>query len=159
MGADVPAPELVEEFRFHADVDVVVVGPGPFGQRAVATITGGELSGERLEGSLVGAGADWGLLGPDGFLRVDVRTTLRTVDDAHVYFQYTGLLEMTPAFVALNAGEDVATEFGDQYYFTTFALETGDERYAWVNHTLFLGQGRFLAGPRVEYRVYRVANG
>ena len=159
MGADAPAPELVEEFRFHADVDVVVVGPGPFGQRAVATITGGELSGERLEGSLVGAGADWGLLGPDGFLRVDVRTTLRTVDDAHVYLQYTGLLEMTPAFAALNRGEDVTTDFGDQYYFTVFALETGDERYAWVNRTVFLGQGRFLPGPRVEYRVYRVANG
>jgi uncharacterized protein DUF3237 len=159
MSGDGPAPQFVEEFRFYADVDVVMVGPGPFGQRAVATITGGELSGERLKGSLVGAGADWGLLGSDGFLRVDVRTTLRTVDDAHIYFQYSGLLEMTPAFLALNSGEGVTTNFGDQYYFTVFALETGDKRYSWVNHTMFVGQGRFLPGPRVEYRVYRVANG
>jgi hypothetical protein len=66
---------------------------------------------------------------------------------------------MTPAFIALTNGEEVETKFGDQYYFTVFALETGDERYAWVNHTMFIGQGRFLTGPRVEYRVYRVVNG
>jgi Protein of unknown function (DUF3237) len=153
-----PAPQLVEEFGFYADIDVIVVGPGPFGQRAIATITGGELTGERLRGSLVGAGADWGLIGPDGYVRVDVRTTLRTFDDAHVYFQYAGFIEVTPAFIALNNGEDVSTDFGDQYFFTSLRLETGDERYSWVNHTMFLGQGRLLPGPRVEYRVYRMAN-
>jgi hypothetical protein len=153
-----PAPRLVEEFSFYADIDVIVVGPGPFGQRAIATITGGELTGERLRGSLVGAGADWGLIGPDGYVRVDVRTTLRTFDGAHVYFQYAGFIEVTPAFIALNNGEDVSTGFGDQYFFTSLRLETGDERYSWVNHTMFLGQGRLLPGPRVEYRVYRTAN-
>ncbi len=66
MSGDSRAPQLVEEFRFHADVDVVMVGPGPFGQRAVATITGGELSGGRLKGSLVGAGADWDCSGQTG---------------------------------------------------------------------------------------------
>jgi hypothetical protein len=155
---DAPAPQLVEEFGFYADIDVIVVGPGPFGQRAIATITGGEVTGERLRGSLVGAGADWSLIGPDGYLRVDVRTTMRTVDDAHVYFQYAGFIEVTPAFIALNNGEDVSTDFGDQYFFTSLRLETGDERYSWVNHTMFLGQGRPLPGPRVEYRVYRMAN-
>src|SRR3712207_8642134 len=44
MGGDGRAPVLVEEFRFHADVDVAMVGPGPYGHRAVATITGGALS-------------------------------------------------------------------------------------------------------------------
>jgi hypothetical protein len=156
--ASAPAAQLVEEFAFYADLDVVMVGPGPFGQRAIATITGGELTGERLKGALVGAGADWSLIGPDGYLRVDVRTTLRTLDGAHIYFQYSGFIEVTPAFVALNRGENVSTDFGDQYFFTSLRLETGDERYSWVNHTMFLGQGRLLSGPRVDYRVYRVTN-
>ncbi len=107
----------------------------------------------------MGGGADWGLLGPDGFLRVDVRTTLRTVDDAHVDFHHTGLLEMTPAFIALTDGEDVTTDFGDQYSLTAGTLETGDERHSWVDHAMVLGQGRVRTGPRVEYRVYRVVNG
>jgi hypothetical protein len=35
-------------------------------------------------------------------------------------------------------------------------LETGDERYAWVNQTLFVADGRVHPGPVVEYRVHRV---
>ena len=37
-------------------------------------------------------------------------------------------------------------------------METGDERYFWVNQTMFIGEGKFAPGPRVEYRVYRLAN-
>ena len=33
-----------------------------------------------------------------------------------------------------------------------------DERYQWVNQTQFIGEGRLVAGPTVEYRVYRVEN-
>jgi hypothetical protein len=153
-----PAPQLVEEFEFYADLEVIDVGSGPFGQRAIATFTGGELTGERLKGTLVGAGADWALIGPDGFIRVDVRTSLHTVDGAYIYFQYSGLLEVTPAFIAINTGGGEPTGFGDQYFFTNLRLETGAERYAWVNRTMFLGQGRLLPGPRVEYRVYRVSD-
>jgi hypothetical protein len=35
-------------------------------------------------------------------------------------------------------------------------LETGDERYAWVNQTVFIADGRVHPGPTVEYRVHRV---
>ena len=49
--------------------------------------------------------------------------------------------------------------YGGQYFFTNPRLETGDERYKWVNQTQFLGQGRLVPGPTVEYRVYRVENG
>jgi Protein of unknown function (DUF3237) len=61
-----------------------------------------------------------------------VRTTPRTAHDAHVCFQCAGFIEVTPAFIALNNGEDVSTDFGDQYFFSSLQLETGDERYSWV---------------------------
>jgi Protein of unknown function (DUF3237) len=35
--------------------------------------------------------------------------------------------------------------------------ETGDPRYAWVNTTFFIGEGRVLPGLGVEYRVWRPA--
>ena len=50
-----------------------------------------------------------------------------------------------------------ATEFGDQYFFTNPRVETGDPRYAWLNTTFFVGQGRMLAGNGVEYRLWRPA--
>ncbi|SNS21992.1 Protein of unknown function [Geodermatophilus saharensis] len=152
-------PRLVPEFDYHADVEPHPVGPGPFGNRLEGTITAGEMSGERLKATVVGGGADWLLVGPDGFARLDVRTTVRTVDGAHVYVQYTGIWEMTPAVLALMDGGDTPTQFGEGYFITTPRLETGDERYAWVNQTVFVAEGRLVPGPRVEYRVYRVAPG
>jgi Protein of unknown function (DUF3237) len=149
-------PHLEPEFDYYAELAVHSVGAGPFGNRQVATVTGGEVSGNRLKGSLVGAGADWLLVGQDGFGRVDVRATIQTVDGAHIYAQYLGLLELTPAVLAIMGGGGAPTAFGDQYFVTNPRLETGDERYSWVNQTMFVAEGRILPGPRVEYRVYRV---
>ena len=152
-------PELVQEFEYYADLQPHNIGPGPFGNRVEAAVTGGELSGDRLKGSFVGAGADWLLASPDGFGRLDVRATLQTVDGAFIYFQYFGLLELTPAVLAIMGGGGDPTNFGDQYFVTNPRLETGDERYSWVNQTMFVGEGRLLPGPRVEYRVYRLDSG
>jgi len=50
---------------------------------------------------------------------------------------------------------DGATGFDDHYYRTHVRLECGDERYTWVNRTLFVGMGRLTRGG-AEYDVYRV---
>src|SRR5688500_14934894 len=118
-------PELVQEFEYYADLQPHNIGPGPFGNRVEATDTGGGLSGDRLKGSFVGAGADWLLASPDGFGRLDVRATLQTVDGAFIYFQYFGLLELTPAVLAIMGGGGDPTNFGDQYFVTNPRLETG----------------------------------
>jgi Protein of unknown function (DUF3237) len=151
-------PTLTPVFTYYADFNVDQIGPGPFGNRVIANVTGGELRGEGFKGNIVGAAGDWLLLGEDGFGRLDVRVTVKTSDDAFIYVQYHGLIEVTPAIGAILAGEQADTAFGDQYFFTNPRLETGSERWAWVNHTVFVSQGRLLAGPRVEYQVYRVDN-
>jgi hypothetical protein len=151
-------PRLVQELEYYADLVLEDVGTGPLGARVIANVTGGEVVGDRLKGSLVGAGADWLLVGPDGFGRLDVRATFKTQDDAVIYVQYHGLVEVTPEIQEILGGADSSVEFGDQYFFTNPRMETGDERYAWVNRTQFVGEGRLVAGPRVEYRVYRVEN-
>jgi hypothetical protein len=152
-------PELIKELEYRADFSGLdQVGPGPFGQRAIAPFTGGEFTGDRLKGTIMGAGADWILLGEDGFGRIDVRATFKTVDGALIYVQSYGLLELTADVMAVVEGSDTPTNFGEQYFFTNPRMETGDERYSWVNQTLFVGEGRLVPGPAVEYRVYRVAN-
>ncbi|SHG27679.1 DUF3237 domain-containing protein [Geodermatophilus nigrescens] len=151
-------PRLVPEFDYSADIEIHPVGPGPFGTRMEGTITGGEVSGDRLKGRII-SGADWLLVGPDGYGRLDVRFTMQMVDGAHVYFQYPGLLELTPTVLSLMQGADGGTDYGDQYFVTTPRLESGDERYAWVNQAVFVGEGRLQPGKRVEYRVSRVELG
>ena len=148
--------DLVQEFRVAATLaPPLPIGEGPIGTRMVFEVTGGEIVGDRLNGKLLGGG-EWALIGPDGFLRVDVRLQAETHDGAHLYIQYVGLLEMNEAVqTAMVTGS--GTEFGDQDFFTNPRIETGDERYAWLNTTFFVGQGRLLPGLGVEYRVFRPA--
>lgn len=147
--------KLVEEFQMEATLkDPLPVGAGPIGTRVYYEIANGTVSGERLRGKLVGGGGEWALIGPDGYLRVDVRLQIETHDGAFVYAQYLGLLEMN-ATVQGALEKNAGTEFGEQAFFTNPRLETGDERYAWLNTTFFVGEGRLLPEQGVGYRVWR----
>ena len=148
--------DFVEEFSISAQLrEPLPVGAGPIGTRMYYDIAGGEVKGERISGKVLGGG-EWALIGPDGFLRVDVRLQVETHDNAFLYVQYTGLLGLNETVQqALAAGTQ--TEYGDQYFFTNPRIETGDPRYAWLNTTFFVGQGRLLANAGIEYRVSRPA--
>jgi Protein of unknown function (DUF3237) len=153
-------PKLIKEFEIHPDVkidEIAVVGPGPFGQRLISNVTGGQIVGNRLKGTIISPGGDWALVGEDGFARIDVRLTFKTVDGALIYVQFFGVAQLTPAIMSI-AGGDTPANFGEQYIFVNPRLETGDPRYSWVNQTVFIGEGRLLPGPRIEFHVYRVAN-
>jgi len=146
--------KLVHEFTLSAQLKPPLpIGPGPIGTRMYYDVTSGEMSGDRLHGRLLGGG-EWALVGPDGFLRVDVRLQAETHDGAHLYIQYSGLLGLNAAVQAATE-RGTGTDYGDQYFFTNPRIETGDARYAWVNTTFFIGEGRILPDLGVEYRVWR----
>jgi hypothetical protein len=152
-------PELVHEFSYHADLEAPTFcgqEPGPFGQRMIFGCQGGTFEGDRLKGSIAPGTVDWFLLGNDGYGRLDVRATFHTHDGAALYLSYLGILEVTPGVMDILGGGQTPTDYGDQYFRTQPRFETGDERYAWVNQTQFVGEGRLVPGPAVEYRVYRV---
>jgi hypothetical protein len=151
-------PELVHEFTYHADLEPpAACGVGPYGTRFIFSATGGTFEGDRLKGTIAPGTVDWLLLGPDNVARLDVRATFHTHDGAVLYLQYFGLFNVTPAIGEILGGGGQSTAFEDQYFRTNPRFETSDERYAWMNQTLFVGEGRILADPLgVEYRIYRV---
>jgi Protein of unknown function (DUF3237) len=85
----------------------------------------------------------------------DPGAQIATHDGATIYVQYVGLMEMSPAAKAALRDATLETRFDDHYYRTTMRLECGDERYQWVNHTLFVARGRLLPSG-VRYEVYRL---
>lgn len=148
--------KLVQECTFRATLKPPLpIGAGPLGTRIYYEIDSGEMSGERLTGKVI-SGGEWALLGPDGYIRVDVRLQVQTHDGALIYMQYFGLLEMNEKVQAALAS-GASTNYGDHTFFTNPRMETGDGRYAWVNRTFFIGEGRLLPNLAVEYRVWRPA--
>ena len=57
-------PKLTREFSYFVDLTLDEIGAGPFGQRIIANAHSGGVVGECLGGTVVGADADWLLLGP-----------------------------------------------------------------------------------------------
>ena len=156
MGPHGKAPELVYEATYRAQIKPPVdVGLGPFGRRMIFEVTDGVVEGERLSGIIHSGGGEWFLAGADGFGRIDVRFHFTTDDGAHIYVQYPGLLELNETTMAA-IGAGAGTEFEDHYFRTTPRLETGDERYAWVNQTVFVGKGHALPGLLIEFDLFRV---
>ncbi|GFG51991.1 hypothetical protein CQY20_18505 [Mycolicibacterium agri] len=147
--------QLEHEFSYWVSLNPPIdFGAGPLGQRIYVEVTGGQATGRRFNARAVGGGGDWILVGPDGFGRIDVRLHFETDDNAHVYVQYFGLLELNQtAAQALVSG--VGTEYEDQYFRTTPRFETGDARYAWMNQSVFVTKGQLRKGGGVEYEVYR----
>ena len=128
------------------------MGRGRAGHRRIIPIIGGTVHGDALSGRVLEVGADWQTVFDDGLAELDTRYAMETHDGAVIEIINYGLRHGPPEVMAAVArGEDVPAE---QYYMRTHArLETGDERYAWVNRTLFVGTGRRLQSS-VELDLY-----
>jgi uncharacterized protein DUF3237 len=146
--------ELEPAFEYHALLKPpVFMGPGPYGTRMFAEVTGGEVRGPKLNGTLLSGGGDWALLGEDGWARLDVRGQIKTDDGGFVYTTYEGVIELNQAMQeAMASGGETA--FDDQYFRTSPRFETGDERYRWLTQSLFIARGRAYPGG-VAYQVFR----
>ncbi len=132
----------------------ISIGKGPLGERIVADLTGGYFEGPRMKGKVRPSGADWALVGPDGNLRLDVRAVFESDDGAAIYVTYRARMEATEGIrKALEGGGE--TNFGDNYFISQIQFETGDERYAWLNNLMAVGEGK-LKPNEVTYRVYAV---
>jgi len=150
------APALEYEFTLRATLGPQqVVGPGPYGMRIVVPVAGGTVQGTRLNGEVVPSGADWLLIGNDGFGRVDVRAQFVTEDGATIYAYYEGVLELSEAAVTASGTPGAESSFDDQYFRTSPRFETGASQYTWLHQSTFVGKGR-MSADGVEYEIYRV---
>ena len=107
-----------------------------------------------ITGDVLNLGADWQTIHADGAAHLDTRYALRSHDGAVIEVINVGTRHGPPKVIAqLAAGEDLDPSL---YYMRTSArLETGDQRYAWVNHMLFVCAGIRRASA-VEIAYYAV---
>ncbi|MEM7541339.1 MAG: DUF3237 domain-containing protein [Pseudomonadota bacterium] len=149
--------KLVPLLSYHATLgEAHDIGAVPTGHRFIVEVTGGAFEGEKLKGTISsGGGADW-LHMTDDFGHLDVRATFITDDGAKIYVEYFGKLELTENVQAALAGNGEC-DYGEQYFVTSPRMQTGDERYKWLNNIICVAQGRLKSG-QVEYNVFQVTN-
>lgn len=131
--AQTPASELESEFIFELvlDVDAQIDA----GHTSIAPVAGGTFSGPRIAGTVHPGGADW-ITQVSGHSSLDVRITLETDDGELIYMSYTGIV---------NAG----------YWRVRPIFHTASEKYDWLNHTVFVGKNKQVAG-KVAYDIFRI---
>ncbi|KAK0742574.1 hypothetical protein B0T21DRAFT_133296 [Apiosordaria backusii] len=110
--------------------DAVLVGSGPRGIRVVIPILNGTFTGPRLRGTILPIGANWALLDPKYGLDIeksftaDVRTTFKTYDGE---------------FIQVSISGERQADDTQKRTLVRIGMETGSERYYWVNSLVGLG--------------------
>ena len=148
-------PTLEHVCDLLVDLDPVrELGRGRAGARRIIPIVGGTVTGPRISGRILNLGADWQTIFHDGVAELDARYAIETGDGALIEVANHGYRHGPPEVIErLRRGED---RYPAEYYMrTTARLETGDERYTWVNRMVFVGTGARRASA-VEIGLYRV---
>jgi len=151
--------DLKTEFLCNvvANVDwrqVIDVGATPHGIRQIVYIKGGTFEGPKVKGAVLPGGGDWFVRRADQVVEVDVRCVLRTDDNHLIYCRLRGINDMT-AEAAIKAITGKSIDSSKYYFRVAVAIETGSQKYAWLNRIVAVGVGNLMP-TGVEYRIYTV---
>jgi hypothetical protein len=136
---EIVVPSL--RFAFEAKVDIaptVHVGHAGAAALGFTPITGGTVTGPRLNGTVVSGGGDWAVARDGVSVDLDARYLIRADDGAHIDVVNRG-------FWVASAEVDAAAAAGERvdpsrYYFRTQPVfRTGAEPHVWMTHTVFVG--------------------
>ncbi|KAF7511308.1 hypothetical protein GJ744_004873 [Endocarpon pusillum] len=155
-----PTPSLELDFRMSIKLNPrVSLGPGLFGERNWVSYVGGSWAGRWGKGAVIPGGQDSQLVVKDLATRLSASYLLQTNDEP-------------PAFICVKTwgwrtgSKDVLEKLQDpaqadsvnpnSYKFRlNIELETGDERYLFVNTLMWVGSG-CRRGAEAIYDAYRI---
>ena len=150
-----PVPGLV--FAFEARVEVgppLEVGQLARGMRRIVPILRGTFEGPGIKGRVMPGGADWQIIGADGFSELDTRYTLETDKGQIIYVQNAGMRHAAPAVMEkLLKGEAVDPKL--VYFRTIPTFETAAPDLQWLTRAIFIGTGERYP-TEVVIRFWRV---
>ncbi len=121
-----------------------LLGTTSAGKRIIQELLEAELVGDRVRGRMIGqSGADWLAVADDGEVTLDIRLLIETDDGAHVY-------------VHLDGRANWAEQLGRGAIFSSVRLESGDERYAFVNGLRLVSKGSVGEGGSVSHVIFEL---
>ncbi len=151
-----PKPELEFLFEVSATLDPPQeLGKTTYGNRRVINITGGTVTGPKINGKVLAGGADWQIVREDGTADLMAKYSLMTDDGLIILVENTGIRTAPKEVLArLAKGEDVNPS---EYYMRTSAkmeVKAGS-KYDWLNKSVIISTGMRKASS-VVIQFYRV---
>jgi Protein of unknown function (DUF3237) len=117
-----------------------------------------------IDATLEGMGNDYIRTDPDDqHWRLDAHCVIKNHTGGRAYVNYSGIITLNDATRAALSGQEGAksTDFGN--VFIEMRFETGDEEMKELEHSTFVGAGRFVLEegkpPAVEYKLSKVVRG
>ena len=154
------AQELKSEFLFDLEIGLSApqaIGPVLTGTRLIFPFRDGQVRSEKINGKILSCSGEWGLVLNSTTFKIDVRSTIETDDGALIFMTYTGYNHADEKkFAMISAGNVQGLSPSDYYFRTNLSFETSSAKYAWLNHTVAVGVGRFPETGKVAYQVYAI---
>lgn len=103
-------------------------------------ITGGDVTGPKLTGTVLPGGGDWQSIHEDGLTELDARYSLKASDGTVIAVTNVGVRVASPEIIKrIAAGEDVDPAL---YYFrTTPRFEVAEGPHIWLRRSAFIARG------------------
>jgi len=121
-----------------------MLGTTSAGQRIIQEFLAVRLEGERIRATMTGkGGADWLTVSDEGRATIDIRVLMLTDDGA-------------PVYITLDGRAHWPDGLGRGPIYSTARLESGDERYAWVNDLPLVSKGAVTAGRAVAHELFEL---
>jgi len=142
-------------FTIEAELEAIVtLGRTPYGERRFVGISGGTVTGPKLNGRILPGGADWQIVRGDGAADIQARYMIEADSGARIMVNSAGLRHGPPEVLEkLARGDKVDPAL---YYFrTVMRFEAADPEMDWLNRILALARGQREARS-VRLEVYEV---
>jgi hypothetical protein len=150
-----PVLETKYVFTIAAHIGAATtVGEIGHGVRRIIPITGGEVRGEGINGSVLALGVDFQIVRPNELIELEAKYAFETDDGAVVYVENKGIrFGPLDLLEKLKRGEPVDPKL--IYFRTVPKFETGAPKYRWLMENLFIGSAARHA-DRVVIDVHQV---
>ncbi|MGF7146802.1 hypothetical protein FHS96_000411 [Sphingomonas zeicaulis] len=110
------------------------------GRRRFVPITGGTITGPRLNGTVLNGGGDWQTIYPGGFTRVEARYFLKAADGTVIGIHNPGMRVASPEVSARIArGETV--DPASYYFRSSPVFDPPPGKHQWLREKTFVGRG------------------
>jgi len=126
-------PTVSVETEYLGTLEAQLEPAQAVGSRLILNVPGGTIQGPKIDGTIVQPAADWLMPMPDGSLRLDVRTTIKTSDGEFILVEYNGVIVPSKEVSdRLSKGEVITAK--DEYFLTAPRFTTASENYDWLNY-------------------------